>query len=83
MYEAHERKVETATNYLDELDAVCTVLSIADDIIILPVKEIKKAIGGAEYSRIDYKGKFVKLWLVQKFGQKDQWILSMAPLKVL
>ncbi len=83
LYVAHERKVDNATIYLDELDSIEAFVRLERRIVIPTKKEIKGFIETADYSNAEFKGKFVKLYILQKFGCPDMWLLYMAPLKVL
>lgn len=83
LYEAHKRKVVNANNYLEELDSIGTFLCLSDNIIISSMEKINEVIENAEYSSIEFEGEFVKLYLIQKFGYPDMWLLYLAPLKLI
>ncbi len=83
LYAAHERKVGNAIEYLDELDSIEAFMSLKKRVLVVTLKEAKKLIRQADYSSIEFKGKFVKLIFLQKFGCPDKWLLCMEPLNVL
>lgn len=78
LFIAHERKKENAGIYLDELSEV--TLQKAKQV---KITTFRKEVENADESSIEFDGQFCKLALIQNWGQRDKWLLYLAPLSTI
>ena len=78
LQDAHERRQANAEVFLDELTEVRTVLSFANNVLLVNFETLDRLSKKADFCNIEFDGEFCKLVIVQNFPYDDLWLLYVA-----
>ena len=80
---AHIRRVSNATQYLEELPEVKSLIGCGVPVKIVPLSKFQKALKAADISRIEFDGKFCKIAVYSFYSGGNQWLVAMAGISAL
>ncbi len=80
---AHERRVENAKSFLDELEEVLTIVEVGLNIKLVPRPTFDKQVKRADFATLEFDGEYCKIALIQNYPYDNLWLIFTAPLESL
>lgn len=78
---SHERRVQNAKAFLDELEEVLTLVDVGLNIKLVPRPTFEKQVERADFATLEFEGEYCKVALIQNYPYDNLWLIHTAPVE--